>query len=354
MSLLFNRLNKEQALEKISQEDFSRKTVSFYRYVIVEDTQQMRDELYKEWQDLGVFGRIYIAREGINAQICVPEPHWEEFIEKLYAYPEFKNMPFKVAVEEPSESFWKLIIKVKHQIVADGLTEDDYDVTDVGQHLKPEEFNQALEKGAICVDMRNQYESRIGKFEGALTPDVDTFREELPMVKNMLKGKEDQKVLLYCTGGIRCEKASAYLKKQGFKDVNQLHGGIINYAHEMAKKGQKSRFVGKNFVFDDRIAEAITDDVLADCDQCGDDCDRYVNCSNAMCNLLFIQCEKCGEQMNHACTPKCRKISLMPIEKQRKLRAGVPHTFKRYKRAVRPSLGKLGLWERLSGLVKGE
>lgn len=354
MSLLCNRLNKEQALQKIAQEDFSRKTVSFYRYVIVDDPQQMRDTLFEEWQELGVFGRIYIAQEGVNAQMCVPEPQWEAFVEQLYAHPEFKDMPFKIAVEEPSESFWKLTIKVKHQIVADGLTPDDYDVTNVGTHLDPEAFNKALEEGAICVDMRNHYESRIGKFEGAITPDVDTFREELPMVKEMLKGKEDQKVLLYCTGGIRCEKASAYLKKQGFTDVNQLHGGIINYAHEMAQKGQKSRFVGKNFVFDDRIAEAITDDVLSECDQCGETCDRYVNCANAMCNLLFIQCETCEQKMDKTCTPKCHKIALLPEEKQRKLRAGVRHTFKRYKRQIRPSLTKASLWTRLKSIVTNE
>lgn len=286
---LLNRLNKDQALEKLAKEPFERKTVSFYRYVRIENPQQMRDQLWSEWNQRGVLGRIYIAREGINAQISVPEPQWEAFVSELHAHEEFKEMPFKVGLEEPTESFWKLTIKVKQQIVADGLTEDEYDVSNVGTHLNPEAFHEALQQDdVVVVDMRNQYESRIGRFEGAICPDADTFREELPMVKNMLKGKEDKKVLLYCTGGIRCEKASAYLKHHGFQDVNQLYGGIINYAHEVQSKGLDSKFVGKNFVFDGRVAEAITDDVLSECDQCSASSDRYVNCENTICNLLFI------------------------------------------------------------------
>lgn len=336
MTLLCNRLNKEQALQKLSEEQFTRKTVSFYRYVIVEDPQQMRDKLFKEWSELGALGRIYIAKEGINAQMNVPEPEWERFVEQLYAHPEFKDMPFKIAVEQPTESFWKLTIKVKHQIVADGLTEDQYDVTNVGTHLDPESFNKALEEGAIVVDMRNHYESRIGKFEGAITPDVDTFREELPAVKDMLKGKEDQKILLYCTGGIRCEKASAYLKHEGFQDVNQLHGGIINYAHEMKQKRMPSRFVGKNFVFDDRMAERITEDVLSECDQCSEQCDDYTNCKNVMCNMLFLQCTSCKDHFANCCSDQCKEISELPEEEQKKLRAGIEHTFTRYKKQIRP------------------
>jgi UPF0176 protein len=353
--MLFNRLNKEQSLEKLSQENFSRRTVSFYRYVRVEDAQQMRDDLYKEWSELGVLGRTYVAAEGINAQINVPEPQWDEFVEKLSEHPEFTDMRFKIAVEEPKESFWKLTIKVKKQIVADGLKPEDYDVTNVGTHLEPEDFNKALEQGAICVDMRNHYESRIGKFEGAITPDCDTFREELPMVKEMLKGKEDEKVLLYCTGGIRCEKASAYLKEQGFKDVNQLHGGIINYAHEMEKKGEQSKFIGKNFVFDDRGAERITEDVLSTCDQCESSCDDYTNCKNMMCNLLFIQCGSCQQSYKNCCSYKCRKIVELPEEQQRELRKGVEHTFRRFRSQMRPKAASkktTGLWSKIRSLVR--
>ena len=301
----------------------------------------MRDQLYQEWSELGILGRIYIAREGINAQISVPEPKWDEFVQQLFTHPEFTDMPFKEAVEESKESFWKLTIKVKHQIVADGLVDEDYDVTNVGNHLSPMEFHEAMmDEDAVVVDMRNHYESRIGKFENAITPDSDTFREELSLVKELLKGKEDKKVLLYCTGGIRCEKASAYLKHQGFKDVNQLQGGIINYVHEIKQKKLPSRFIGKNFVFDDRIGERITDDVLSECDQCSKKCDDYTNCRNKMCNLLFLQCQKCSKQFDGCCGTDCQKIANLPEKEQRVLRAGVKHTFKRYKKMIRPQMAK--------------
>lgn len=336
---LHNRLNKQQSLQKIAQENFERKTVSFYRYVVVENPQQKRDDIFREWSELGVFGRTYIAQEGINAQICVPEPNWDEFVEKLYQHAEFKDVPFKIAVEEPSESFWKLTIKVKKQIVADGLKPEDYDVTNVGTHLDPIAFHEALEEGdAVVVDMRNHYESRIGRFEGAICPDVDTFREELPQVKEMLKGQEDKKVLLYCTGGIRCEKASAYLKHHGFKDVNQLHGGIINYAHEIKRSKLPSRFIGKNFVFDERGAERITEDVLSECDQCGVTCDDYVNCKNTVCNLLFLQCSSCTEKFHGCCSEECSEVAQLPVEEQREKRKGIKHTFTRYKKQIRPEL----------------
>ncbi|MGE3279337.1 MAG: hypothetical protein AB7J40_06210, partial [Candidatus Altimarinota bacterium] len=150
MALLHNRYNKEQALKRIAQETFSRRTVSFYRYVRIEETQKMRDELYRQWDQFGVLGRVYVAREGINAQICVPEPHWDQFVEQLHNIKEFSDVPFKMAIEEDL-SFWKLTIKVRKQIVADGLPEDEYDVTQVGNHLSPEEFHQALDRDDVVV-----------------------------------------------------------------------------------------------------------------------------------------------------------------------------------------------------------
>lgn len=335
--MLINKLNKEQSLQKIAKEKFKRITISFYKYVKVQDPSALRDELFEKWSKWEVFGRIYLANEGINAQMCVPEIHFDEFKNDLYSYVEFKDVPFKIGLEQEF-SFWKLTIKVKKQIVADALTEDDYDVTNVGKHLNAEEFNQAMDgEDAIVVDMRNHYESRIGKFENAICPDSDTFREELPMVKELLKGKEDKKVLLYCTGGIRCEKASAYLKHNGFKDVNQLYGGIINYVHEIKEKQLKPKFIGKNFVFDERIAESVTDDVLTNCDQCNESCDNYVNCSNAMCNLLFIQCNNCNEKMQGTCCEECQTIINLPEEELKELhRKQKPTDLQVYKSRLRP------------------
>lgn len=310
---LRNHLDKNQALERLSQENFSRIVVSFYRYVRIADPVTLRHELFAEWNTLGCLGRIYVSQEGINAQMSVPEPNWEEFKGKLYARKEFTDVPFKIGVEQDDEAFWKLTIKVKKQIVADGLQPGDYDVTNVGTHLSAKEFNEKMEQGAVVVDMRNNYESAIGKFEGALTPNAYTFREELPLAADMLKGKEDEEILLYCTGGIRCEKASSYLKNKGFKKVYQLLGGIIDYKHQIEREGLESKFKGKNFVFDDRLGERITEDVLGKCYHCQEASDRYINCKEAACNLLFIECEACEEKNKGYCSEICKSGKFVPL-----------------------------------------
>lgn len=320
---LRNHLSKEEALQKVSQELFARRVISFYRYVIIGNPEALRNELYAEWQKLGCLGRIYVAKEGINAQMSVPEPNFEKFQTLLYGRKEFVDVPFKVGVEQNDEAFWKLTIKVKKQIVADGLKPADYDVTNVGTHLSAREFNELLEEPeTVVVDMRNNYESAIGRFENALTPNAYTFREELPLAKEVLKGKEDKKVLLYCTGGIRCEKASSYLKHHGFRNVYQLHGGIIDYKHQIEREGLPSKFKGKNFVFDERLGERITDDVLAKCYQCERACDDYINCANVECNLLFIQCVDCREEFAGCCGVECQAIIALSEDEQRKRRQG--------------------------------
>ena len=339
--LLQNRVNKKELKKRIQEETLKRLTVSFYRYVIIENPEELRDNLFQHWNDLGILGRIYIAREGINAQMCVPEDNWNIFIKNLFTDPRFADIPFKIAVEDNGKSFYKLTIKVRHKIVADGLDDDAFDVTNVGNHLSAKEFNQAMENpDTIVVDMRNHYESEVGRFVGALCPDADTFREELPIVIDELKDKKDQKIIMYCTGGVRCEKASAYLKHHGFKDVSQLHGGIIDYVRQIKAENIPSRFIGKNFVFDERVGERITDDVIAQCHQCGAACDTHVNCANDDCHLLFIQCEKCVEKMSGCCTPECVHIASLPVEEQRILRKGrkKEDCLSVYKSRLRPNL----------------
>jgi UPF0176 protein len=245
---LRNKLGRDAAIAALEAEDFQRKTTSFYRYTTISDPNAMRDLLYSEWSNMGVLGRIYIAKEGINAQISVPEPQWSKFIETLHSHKEFDSIPQKNAIEDDGKSFFKLIVKVKKQIVADGLDFGEYDISNVGNHLNAEQWNEAMENGATVVDMRNHYESEIGHFEGAICPQSETFKEELPEVLIDLKDKKDDQILLYCTGGIRCEKASAYLKHHGFNDVNQLHGGIIDYARQIEQdEGLDNKFIGKNF-----------------------------------------------------------------------------------------------------------
>jgi UPF0176 protein len=342
--LLQNRVNKKELKKRIQEETIKRITVSFYRYIIIDQPQEFRDHLFAQWSKLNVLGRIYVAHEGINAQLCVPEENWEIFNYNINKEPLLKGIPFKIAIEDDGKSFYKLTIKVRPKIVADGLDENAFDVTNVGNHLTAKEFNDAMEsEDTIVVDMRNHYESEVGKFIGALCPDADTFREELPLVIEELKDKKDKKIIMYCTGGIRCEKASAYLKHHGFKDVNQLHGGIIDYVRQIKAEGLTSKFIGKNFVFDERVGERITDDVIAQCHQCGATCDTHVNCANDDCHLLFIQCEKCAEQMRGCCTPECMHIASLPVEEQRTLRKGrkKEDCLSVYKSRLRPNLKEI-------------
>lgn len=321
---MFNKLSKQQGMKLLAQENFKRKTVSFYRYVILDAPNKLRDKLYKDWNALGVLGRIYLAHEGINAQVSVPENNWKKFVKNVTKNHQFSAIPFKIAVEDDGQSFYKLTIKVRRQIVADGLKLDEYDVTNVGEHLTASQWNNAMENGATVVDMRNHYESEIGKFKGAICPDVETFKEELPKVKEMLLGKEDEEILLYCTGGIRCEKTSAYLKHYGFNNVNQLHGGIIDYARQLNKDDSlKNNFQGKNFVFDERRGERISDDIISSCHQCGEPYDTHVNCKNVNCNLLFLQCDNCKKEYEDCCSIECIEIVNLPLEKQQILRKGI-------------------------------
>lgn len=321
---MFNKLSKEQCLTLLKQEKFNRKTVSFYKYIFINNLSKFRDILYKEWIELGILGRIYIASEGINAQLSVPEHNWEKFILLINSHNEFKGVPLKIAVEDNGESFFKLTIKIRNKIIEDGLSNNNYDSSDVGQHLSAREWNEAIDNGAIIVDVRNHYESEIGKFQGAICPDVETFREELPIVKDLLKGKENHNVLLYCTGGIRCEKASSYLKHHGFKNVNQLHGGIIDYVRQLDQdESLENKFLGKNFVFDERRGERVSDDIISNCHQCGDLYDTHVNCRNVNCNLLFLQCDSCKERYQNCCSLECIEVASFSEEKQKKLRKGV-------------------------------
>ncbi len=346
MALLVNRIDKTILKRLLKEETFQRKTISFYRYVTIKNPQTLRDDLFKTWSELNCFGRIYLAEEGINAQMSVPEHNWDEFVEKLNRIGYFKDVPFKFAVDGNGKSFYKLIVKVRDKIVSDGINDPQFDAANTGKYLSAKEFNTAIEDpNTIVIDMRNHYESEVGRFDRAFCPDADTFREELPLVIDHLKGQEDKKVVMYCTGGIRCEKASAYFKYKGFKDVNHLHGGIIQYAKEVKEQKLESKFRGINFVFDERIGERITPDVLSNCHQCGKPCDVHVNCKNDDCHLLFIQCNECAQKMEGCCTNACKDIYHLPIEQQRELRKGRvkngPECLSVYKSRLRPNLAEI-------------
>ena len=321
---LYNKLSANERAALIDEAGKDRITISFYQYHKIENPQLFRDKLFLEWQTLDVLGRTYVSYEGINAQISVPSENFLELKKQLDSISFLNNIRLNVAIKQHNKSFLKLKIKVRNKIVADGLNDDTFDVTNKGIHLNAKEFNQMLEDpNTICVDMRNHYESEIGHFDGAITPDVDTFSDSLDIIEEDLKeNKENKNLLMYCTGGIRCEKASAYYKHKGFKNVFQLEGGIIEYTRQVKSEHLENKFLGKNFVFDHRRAEKISDHVVANCHQCGSPCDVHVNCANEACHLLFIQCKDCSEKMETTCSAECQEIIQLPYEEQKKLRKG--------------------------------
>ena len=321
---LYNTLSAEERAQLIDEAGKQRLTLSFYAYAKILDPKKFRDELFIAWNALDALGRIYVAHEGINAQMSIPAENIDAFRETLEGYDFMKGIRLNVAVEQDDHSFLKLTLKVRNKIVADGLNDETFDVTNKGIHLKAQEFNNLLEDpNTIVVDFRNHYESEVGHFEGAITPDVETFRESLPIINEQLQDfKEDKNLLMYCTGGIRCEKASAYFKHQGFKNVYQLEGGIIEYTRQIKEEDIESKFIGKNFVFDHRLGERITDDIVSQCHQCGKPCDNHTNCANDACHLLFIQCDDCQSAMENCCSVECLEITHLPEAEQIKLRRG--------------------------------
>jgi UPF0176 protein len=331
---LYNTLSAEERAIMIDDAGKRRLTLSFYAYAHIQNPTQFRNELFISWNSLEVLGRIYVAHEGINAQLSLPADHFYEFKDSIEKYDFMKGIRLNIAVEQDDLSFLKLTIKVRDKIVSDGLNDDTLDVTDIGIHLKAAAFNALLEDpNTIVVDMRNHYESEIGHFVGAITPDVDTFRESLPIIEQQLSNhKEDKNLLMYCTGGIRCEKASAFFKHKGFKNVYQLEGGIIEYTRQIKEEGLESKFIGKNFVFDRRLGERITDDIVSNCHQCGKPCDVHTNCANDGCHLLFIQCDDCKILMENCCSYDCQETIHLPLVEQIKLRQGVKNGNKIFKK----------------------
>lgn len=314
---LHNRVNREVLIERVFNSQEKRITISFYKYAKIGNPKIFRDHFYLLLDEIGVLGRIYVSYEGVNAQVSVPEKNKELLREKLNEITFLYNCRLNYAIDDNGKSFFKLTIKVRDKIVADGLNDASFDVTNCGVHVNASEFNALAEDpNTIIVDMRNHYESEVGHFVNAITPDVETFREELPLVKEMLQGQEDKNLLMYCTGGIRCEKASAYFKHVGFQNVFQLNGGIIEYARQVKEQNLENKFIGKNFVFDERLGERISNDVIGHCHQCGQACDDHTNCENEPCHILFIQCKSCAEKYDKCCSVKCKDFKKLPEDKK--------------------------------------
>ena len=326
---LYNKKSKDELIEILNAEKFKRITCSFYNYVNIKNPENFRNSLYLFFEQLKILGRVYIAEEGINAQISVPDFKYDEFLLNINKINELKGIAIKKAVSE-STSFYKLKVKVKKELVAYKLSKNEYNMKNIGQHISAEEFNKQIDiKNTTVIDMRNFYESEVGRFKNAMIPIVEKSKDLLPEVKKMLKGKENQQVLLYCTGGIRCEKASSYLIKHGFNNVKQLNGGIIQYAHDIKEKNIESKFIGKNFVFDERLGERITDDIISNCHLCGNPSDNHRDCNYDTCHILFIQCSDCEKKLDGCCSKECKSNASKTIEDQKEMRKKSENIIKR-------------------------
>jgi UPF0176 protein len=321
MKRLQNAIDRRILIKELQESNEPRTTISFYKYWNIGNPDLFRDYLYSHFEEIGVMGRIYVAHEGINAQISVPTANFDAFKSFLYSIDFLNGCRLNIAVDDNGKSFYKLKVKVRTKIVADGLNDDTFDVTDRGKHLSAEEFNTLTDDPqTIIVDLRNHYESEVGHFEGAILPDCDSFRDELPLVAETLKGKEERNIVMYCTGGIRCEKASAWFKHQGFQKMHMLDGGIIEYTRQAKAKGIKNKFKGKNFVFDERMAERISNDVIAACHVCGNPADTHINCANLACHVLFIECDQCRTRLEDCCSEECQAVIHLPEEEQKEIR----------------------------------
>ena len=342
MPILHNRISQKELKERLYLEKEPRVTLSFYQYAHIIDPALFRDELYKKLDELNVFGRIYIAHEGINAQVSVPEKNFSLFKEYLHSFPFLENLRLNIAIDDDGKGFWVLKIKVRHKIVADGINDKSFDVTQKGKYVNAEEFNKmSNDKDTIVVDMRNHYEYEVGHFENAIEIPSDTFREQLPMAVDILKENKEKNIIMYCTGGIRCEKASAYMMHNGFKNVFHLEGGIINYANQVKEAELENKFKGKNFVFDDRLGERIGNEIISKCHQCGKPCDDHTNCNNDGCHLLFIQCKECAIKYDGCCSEECQSIFNMPEGEQKEIRKGKMNgimVFNKSKSRLRPKI----------------
>ena len=279
----------------------------YYKYIKIDDAETYAKRHLKFCKALGVMGRILVADEGINGTVSGTPDQCDAYVQALHMDPRFSDMEFKID-ESNGHAFKKIFVRYRKEIVTLSL-EDDLDPNEIsGNHLSPKEFMEALETDdVLIIDARNDYEYDIGHFRNAIRPDVASFREFPQWIKENMEQFKDKKILAYCTGGIRCEKFTGLLVREGFKDVNQLHGGIIKYSQHPDTQGKY--FEGKCYVFDERISVPVNftgeDVVIGKCRHCGKSCDRYINCAHMDCNMQFFCCEECDEKFKHSCSKEC-------------------------------------------------
>ena len=275
---------------------------SFYKYAAINDPLKLRNGQLELCQSLNLKGRILIGKEGINGSVCGKRENVQKYRQELKKNALFSYMEFKEQ-EAQKQAFSRLYISVRKEIVHFGAK---VDLRNTGKFLTPKELKEWLDNNEdiVLVDMRNDYESKIGKFRNAVTLNVGNFRDFPNAVKTM-DWLKDKKIVAYCTGGIRCEKASAFLREKGFSNVYQLKGGILKFCEEFPD----TYWEGKCFVFDERIAIDVNKkaDGFADCELCGNKAESYINCHNLDCDRLFSCCNGCLSKWNASCSEECSK-----------------------------------------------
>jgi len=315
---------------------------ALYKFVTLDDYAALRKPLLKLMEEHHVKGTLLLAKEGINGTIAGDCKGIDALLAWLRSDPRFADIETKESYEQ-AMPFYRSKVKLKKEIVTMGIEGID-PKNIVGTYVKPKDWNALIsDPDVLLIDTRNDYEVKIGTFKGAVNPETETFREFSQYVKKQLDPAKHKKVAMYCTGGIRCEKASAYLVHHGFQNVNQLGGGIIQYAHDVKAMGLKSKFIGKNFVFDARMGERVTDDILGVCHQCGKPADTHLDCGNDACHILFIQCDKCNEKYAGCCSAECKEFASLPVAKQRLFRKDPEKVVSRarYSSRVKPRLNDL-------------
>lgn len=290
--------------------------LSFYRFARVEDPSELAASLRSLWRPLRALGRVYVAAEGVNAQMAVPSNVLEPFRLACCSLPLLADVQLNVDHEVDAEAFAAappfeaLHVRVRDQIVADGWAAP-LDWTKAGREVGAREWDRALsDPAALVLDCRNGYESQVGAFEGATALNTTFFRESWDALDEALADSPlDRPLLTYCTGGIRCVKVNAYLEQRGFSNVSRLRGGVVAYVRELREEGrqEESRFRGVNYVFDERMGSRVTADVLGGCDSCGAPSDRHTNCAHTRCHIRLIQCAACSDEYAGCCCRACQE-----------------------------------------------
>lgn len=290
----------------------------YYKYTHFENPEEIKQWQQDLCQSLGLTGRIIIAHEGINGTVAGYPDATEAYIKAMNEHPLCQDIDFKDSYGADMYNYFeKLSIKVRPEIVTLGAKAAACSADQAGVHLSPEKAHQMMEQGGkdlVILDGRNYYEARIGTFNKAITPNIETFKQFPDFIDDNLELFKDKEVLMACTGGIRCERASAYLKSKNVaKEVYQITGGIHRYAEQFPD----GFFRGKNYVFDQRLSMSVTGEVIATCDVCNEPCDDYTNCANASCNKRFIGCMACIEKLDNACSTNCYELVLGGLVKRR-------------------------------------